>query len=421
MTICVFSGTVDGGKFIDSLLSRAEIKSIDMSVHIFCATEYGAEIAQNKVNKDGVFIGVSIHSGRLGEDEMLKKIQELKPDYVIDCTHPYAEIVTKNIKSACEKLNLAYMRLRREISRPRAGGNIFYAGGMEEAASFLKDKAGNILLTTGSKELRFFSDAAFNSRVYPRVLPLDESLRLCRAAGIGVKNIIAMQGPFSEYLNRALIRQTNAAWLVSKETGAEGGFNEKMNAAAAENCNALVIRPPEDGGGLSAESIINTITGSPLVSGRAAGVSSRKKQFFPVFQDITNKKFLIVGAGNVALRRLRTLMRFDCSIEIIAPEVGPAIKSICGERVVLREEEYTSIDSADFVIAATNDRAVNKMTGEECKRKNIPVSVADCKEESTFYFPAIVDSENLTIGISSDGLDHKAVSAAAEKIRQCRI
>jgi siroheme synthase-like protein len=127
-----------------------------------------------------------------------------------------------------------------------------------------------------------------------------------------------------------------------------------------------------------------------------------------------------VGAGAVALRRLRTLLRFDCRIEIIAPTIGPAVKSICDDRVSLRERSYKTGDcGADFVVAATNDRAVNRMIGEECKRKNIPVSVADCKEESTFYFPAIIDTENLTIGISSDGLDHKAVSGAAGKIRRC--
>jgi precorrin-6x reductase len=134
---------------------------------------------------------------------------------------------------------------------------------MEDAASFLKDKSGNILLCTGSKDLHYFSDTAISPRVYPRVLPLEESLRLCRDAGITAKNIIAMQGPFSEWLNRALIRQINAAWLVSKETGAAGGFNEKINAAAGENCNTLVIRAPDGDAGFDAETIINIITNEP--------------------------------------------------------------------------------------------------------------------------------------------------------------
>ncbi|MDR1147858.1 MAG: precorrin-6A/cobalt-precorrin-6A reductase [Spirochaetaceae bacterium] len=419
MTICIFSGTGDGKKFIALLLSRAEIKSINITVHIFCATEYGAEIMKSEIkfvqqassiDKNNDKNNVFIHSGRLDEDSMLKKIQELKPDYIIDCTHPYAEIVTKNIKTACEKTGFAYIRLRREKSAPAPAPCIYYVDSMEDAASFLKDKSGNILLCTGSKDLHYFSDAALRCRVYPRVLPLEESLRLCRDAGITAKNIIAMQGPFSEGLNRALIQQINAAWLVSKETGAEGGFNEKINAAAGENCNALVIRAPDGDAGFDAETIINIITNS----------INRKKQFFPVFQNITNKKFLIVGAGVVALRRLRTLLRFDCSIKIIAPSIDPAIKNICDDRVSLLERSYKTGDcEADFVVAAANDRAVNRMIGEECKSKNIPVSVADCKEESTFYFPAIVDTENLTIGISSGGLDHKAVSGAAGKIRRC--
>jgi siroheme synthase (precorrin-2 oxidase/ferrochelatase) len=287
----------------------------------------------------------------------------------------------------------------------------------------LEGREGNIFLTIGSKEIRHFSAGAFSGRVYPRILPLEESLRACREAGIAAKNIIAMQGPFPEELNRAVIRHINASWLVSKETGAEGGYAEKINAALAESCRPLVIRPPKEDG-LDAAAIIH------LLKDRGAGHTrlmasdyveetvEKRKKFFPVFQDITNKKFLIAGAGAVALRRLKTLLNFDCFVEIVAPEICPGIKNISDERLRVRQDVYREGEyGADFVIAATNDRTVNKMIAAEYTAKNIPVSVADRKEESTFFFPAIICTGDITVGVTSDGRSHGAVSGAAQKIR----
>jgi precorrin-2 dehydrogenase/sirohydrochlorin ferrochelatase/precorrin-6A/cobalt-precorrin-6A reductase len=424
MTVFIFAGTGDGKKFICSLLLRAEKAGIKMTAHIFCATEYGAELVRTELNKNVGKKNAVVHCGRLGENEISKKINELKPDYVIDCTHPFAEAVTKNIRAVCENTGVPCLRLRRETSeKPPEGLRIHYAGGMKEAASFLKDKTGNIFLTTGSKDIHCFSGEGFEGRVYPRVLPLEESIGLCRKAGISAKNIIAMQGPFSEELNRALIRGISARWLVSKETGAEGGFAAKMNAALAEGCAMLVIRPPEENSRADAETIIDIVIKDTATKNAAGCEKNGKKRYFPAFINITNKKFLIFGAGVIALRRLQTLLRFDCRIEIISKEITPPVKRICSDRVTecritARQRVYRDGDcAADLVIAATNDRDVNRMIGEECKRKNIPVSVADSREESTFYFPALVDSGGLTIGLTSDGRDHKAVREAAQKIR----
>ena len=442
MTVFIFAGTGDGRKFIVSLLERAWEKGMKLEASVFCATEYGAELVEAETAKalsafreggEGPQT-VVVRAGRLNGDEILNKITLYKPDYVIDCTHPFAEVVTQNIKTVCKNTGRAYLRLRREIpAMPQGSAGIFYVDSVEEAASFLKDKKGNIFHTTGSKELRHFSSGAFTGRVYPRVLPFDESLRACRQAGIAAKNIIAMQGPFPEDLNRAVIRRVNAAWLVSKETGAEGGFEEKVNAALAENCRVVAVRPPKEEGGLDADTIIG------IVSGQASGDFTRpeaaafsvksdrppstaefnvRKKFFPVFQNIANKKFLIAGGGGVALRRLKTLLRFDCMVEIIAPEICGGIEGIRDERLNVRRDVYREGDCrADFVIAATDDRAVNKMIAAECKAKNIPVSVADCKEESSFYFPALICTDDLTVGITSDGRDHRAVSIAAQKTR----
>ena len=85
------------------------------------------------------------------------------------------------------------------------------------------------------------------------MLPLEDSLVLCREAGVKAAHILAMQGPFSEEMNTAMLRAIGAKWLVTKDGGAAGGFAEKAAAAAKTGVRLLVIgRPAEaDGIGLS--------------------------------------------------------------------------------------------------------------------------------------------------------------------------
>ena len=116
-----------------------------------------------------------------------------------------------------------------------------------EAAAFLANTEGSILLTTGSKELAAYSGIPdFTQRVYARVLPMDASLEACRTAGLKASHIIAMQGPFSEEMDLATLRFADAAWMVTKDGGEAGGFPAKASAARKTGAGLVVIgRPPQ--------------------------------------------------------------------------------------------------------------------------------------------------------------------------------
>ena len=127
--------------------------------------------------------------------------------------------------------------------------------GAAEAAQELARTEGNVLLTTGAQELGAFSPIA-PERCYPRVLPTQEGIAACEAAGVPHRNIIAMQGPFSRALNEALIQQFEIRWLVTKDGGAAGGFAEKVQAAQSTGAQLVVLRrPPEQG--QTAQEILN--------------------------------------------------------------------------------------------------------------------------------------------------------------------
>jgi precorrin-2 dehydrogenase/sirohydrochlorin ferrochelatase/precorrin-6A/cobalt-precorrin-6A reductase len=151
-------------------------------------------------------------------------------------------------------------------------------------------------------------------------------------------------------------------------------------------------------------------------------------KFFPLFIPTSGKRVLIIGGGNIAFRRVQTLLKFDCRIHIIAENLCSRLEafvSVYSERLRIERRIFSSGDiSAEgsckpiFVVAATDKREVNHAVAMECAAHDIPVSVADCKEESTFYFPAIAIHDTIIAGISSGGNDHAAVRDAAAIIRE---
>lgn len=227
--ILIFAGTTEGRKLSEHLSACGV-------AHTLCvATEYG-EIVLNSHPL------AKVHRGRMNAEEMQQLMQSGTYGAVVDATHPYAQVVTENVKSAAEKTGLPYLRLLREMDVQEEQGEIRWFSSSEACAEALKATTGNLLLTTGSKELhKFCICEEVKKRLYVRVLPGMESLSICQEQGIVGKQIIAMQGPFSEELNLALLRQFHIAALVTKKSGVSGGYQEKIEAAKRAGIPVYVI------------------------------------------------------------------------------------------------------------------------------------------------------------------------------------
>jgi siroheme synthase-like protein len=148
-----------------------------------------------------------------------------------------------------------------------------------------------------------------------------------------------------------------------------------------------------------------------------------KNTFFPLFVDINGKKVLIIGGGNVAERRVKILVSFGADITVISPEVTEYIERVASSnKIRLLKRQYENDDiiiiNPFLVIAATNNQQVNYDVMTEAKNKNILVSVADRRDECTFYFPAIAESENYIAGLVSKNGDHAGVKRMAQKLRE---
>jgi len=141
--------------------------------------------------------------------------------------------------------------------------------------------------------------------------------------------------------------------------------------------------------------------------------------YFPFFMNITGKKGVIVGGGKVAARKVDKLLAFGPDLTVIAPRIEACIR--VGEEprpegaaasLFFKERAFRPEDlaGADFVIAATDDEALNGRISDYCRANRIPVNVADDREKCTFFFPALVREGALTIGISTDGRSPAAAS-----------
>lgn len=227
--ILIFAGTTEGRK-LSEYLAAANV------AHTVCvATEYG-EI----VLKENPF--VKVHRGRMNQEEIKKFIQDKKFDVVVDATHPYAELVTNNIQVAVQDLDVSYLRLKRTIHTDTQQERVFFFDSNKACAKALEEMQGNILLTTGSKELaEYCAFEEVKNRLFVRVLPSVESITLCTKQGICGQKILAMQGPFTTEMNEAIIHQYKISCLVTKQSGNLGGYQEKLNAAKNTNIPVFVV------------------------------------------------------------------------------------------------------------------------------------------------------------------------------------
>lgn len=234
--ILLFSGTSEGRQLAE-ILSRHDIE-----VTVCVATEYGQEV----MDESGA---AKIRIGRMNQAEMEALIGAADWAEVIDATHPYAREVTENIKNACKNQNREVLRLLRGSCKQLEDSNIHYVDSAKEAAAYLNETEGNIFLTTGSKELPIYMEQIQDkTRIFARILPGTEELEKCHGLGLKGRQIICMQGPFSEELNYVMMKEVKADWLVTKETSKAGGYQEKLCAAARAGTRAIVIKRPEESG-----------------------------------------------------------------------------------------------------------------------------------------------------------------------------
>lgn len=237
--ILLLGGTSEANGIAKILVERG------YPVLLSTATPHGASLAGET--------GAQIHCGRLDSGQLRRLLDARGIRIVLDASHPFAESVSKNARLACADSSVVYLRFARR-QEPLPDFPFIYPVGSYGEAAELSVKLGNtIFLSTGSKTAEIFIAASrtLGKRLIVRVLPDAAVIAKLLESGIKAGDIVAMQGPFGFELNLALFRHYRADVLVTKESGAQGGLKQKLEAAGALQMPVVLIRrPPEPGDAL---------------------------------------------------------------------------------------------------------------------------------------------------------------------------
>ena len=297
MKVVIFGGTTEGRQLAEYLvqLNKKE-KGQTIEVHVCVASEYGAQVLPDDA-------ALKVHVGRLEQEAMQEFLRAVRADVCVDATHPYAVIVTQNIYQACKTVEVPYVRVRREmqeepvntdsVMRQEPGNtdsamqmrgthvgdtdgkrytnetsDSIYVEDTQAAVDYLKGVTGNILITTGSKELHLYTQIPdYESRCTARVLPTRSVVEACTELGFTGKHLICMQGPFDLEMNQATLRYANADYMVTKASGKNGGYDEKCEAALAAGVQLVVIGRPKE----QVEPVMSLAQAEKYLSDRISG------------------------------------------------------------------------------------------------------------------------------------------------------
>lgn len=243
--VLVFGGTAEGRQLVEWLDARGTC-----DVVVCTATDYGASLVAGGKRVVPV-------RGPLSDDQKRDLMQAHDFACVVDATHPYARHISASIDELARAYDKDVVRIEREAppSHDASADARTWIGVADaaEAARHVAATDGNVLLTTGTKDLATFVTAMpdYAQRLYVRVLPVQTSLDHVAKLGIPVAHVVAMQGPFSAELNVALIRALDIACMVTKQSGPTGGFDQKVSAAQACGIELVAIERPPSRGGVS--------------------------------------------------------------------------------------------------------------------------------------------------------------------------
>lgn len=228
--IWVIGGTKDSRDFLEKIVKSPT------DIIVTTATEYGGKLLEN--------LPVKTLCKKLTYSMMVDFVKENSIDKIVDLSHPYAMEVSQNAIDISKELQIEYFRFEREEISFLPQKYIEFDN-IESLVEYLEGVEGNILVTLGSNNIPHFSELKNLKNFYFRILPKWDMVKKCEDVGVLPKNIIAMQGPFSKNMNKAMIEQYDIKYLVTKQAGDTGGEREKIEAADEMGIDVVFLTRPK--------------------------------------------------------------------------------------------------------------------------------------------------------------------------------
>lgn len=244
MEVLLFGGTTEGRLLAEWLAGRGTCHVV-----VCVATAYGSQLVTPHER-------IVVQCGPLSAEQKMRLVTQHDFACVVDATHPYAQHISCSVDELASEVGLPVVRVIRADEAPLPEDVCCQRfATMDEAAQHVARTQGNVLLTTGTKDLATFVRAMddFHDRLYVRVLPSCDALAATEALDVPASHVLAVQGPCSALLNRAIIEGWNIRHLVTKQSGATGGFDQKVQAVQDCGIELVVIDRPEQREGMTLE------------------------------------------------------------------------------------------------------------------------------------------------------------------------
>ena len=323
--VILFAGTTEG-----RMLAEA-CRNTPLTLHVCVVTDYGETLIEPAEN-------IRVLAGRKDAAAIEALIAETGAKLIVDATHPYAASVTGTLRTVCGRTGTEYVRLLRSAEHAGTEDCVFVPD-TAAAAAYLNTVEGNILLTVGSKELAGYTAVTdYETRLFARVLPLLSSVQQANDCGFKGRNLIAMQGPFTEDMNVAMLKMIDARYLVTKDTGSAGGFPEKLSAARKCGVQCVVVARPLEETGLSFDECLSLLerrfgfVRRKIVTVLGTGTGSEGMLTLEADRACRDAQ-KIIGAK----RLTESLARYGkpCEIAIAPADIAKAVFSGSEERIVV--------------------------------------------------------------------------------------
>lgn len=225
--IWIIGGTSNANEICKLLLNK------QFKVLISVTTLYGSELAQQ--------LGASVVQDALDAQKMQQLILNNRIELVVDASHPFAADVSRTAMQVASESQTPYLRFERAKNH---FNNAHYFETYQQVTNYLDATSGNILITTGSKYCSLYT-ALDIRRLYIRVLQVSSSILQCQQAGFLPHHIITTTHVETLETNVALLQKHAIRYLITKDSGTDGGLNEKVMACESVGAQALIIsRPP---------------------------------------------------------------------------------------------------------------------------------------------------------------------------------
>lgn len=230
MQILIFAGTRNGRELAVELADNGH------GVTVSSMSAHGNGLVPEHRHIKGIY-------GKMNQEDIEQYMKEQHIDVVIDATHPYAVAISRNIIASTHALGTPMIRYERKSSIGKDTGK--HVETYAEACQYLNNHQGQILFSTGVNHIDELVTLLDKKRMVVRILPVETSIQKAYDCGLQDNQIIALNPPYTLEDNLMHIKTYHIQYLVTKDSGHEGGTCMKIEAAKQAGIELIIIDRPK--------------------------------------------------------------------------------------------------------------------------------------------------------------------------------